>query len=903
MKENNEEVLKPRLTSSFISTDKNLNTDKDRYLGFTMEDPMKKELQNNNIVNGEQHVSKAVHLSISEDSLYEDLERISFENKGKHSDEWKALYAAASKMQGFLLKLDNKIDTDEGLLDLFTLSEACNHYYNTHLEAGGKKADARKQIVMNIQRKISAACAAAAGGQAKKAPVTAEQVRKRKKGASENVKRLSEYYAAFSKKIGEDVVGSPEEKLRRRWNVLRSCEEDIRIYRYTHTDDSKISPEVLHVLNDYENIRPQIMFLDKLEEAGAHKALFENKTAKDVLEKTYRTEGKELPSKVTGSKDKGREELTDEQLAGLSEIDTWVVRNFNNGGYMACFGGTTDRSDIIHSLLSLSRRERMYVYYLVEKRERVNPSMEGFGVSQTSYVPDVKAFKSRMIANKLKFYSRFSGGYIYWNKISQAMAIATRTRPLLQTAEENAKILKKKEDLISDDGLIKNIRLRDEHQDDKDDQIQKDNKLEQKQNLQLLYTSLQSGKELLDKIRKEKKADKKRQLEDRLKAVRQKAGEALAALQELDEKIEKKNLKAISESVEGAGVNKASKKADVKQYLSGMPGDIGGITLKTGNLIKEQVLGFSKETSDSILSVLAPGNATLGAINSVIGFVFSAIALVDGAAGMSWMEITESGLGLTASLAGVASKGAGFVKLFTGADNVLTGKTYASGLIVADLALQGVHITTMTRDEYHRMKASQKLKKLIKDKKIRGKKAEFAINMNRLQDRISDSRAKTSFTKLALSGAMVSTLFVCPPVAAVIAAVGFVGGIVNRVVENRRKRANKYYLFDKHFKIEEQADELIKEKKVKETVDKETLMSQLRRRVASSVGFASPSDAADAFAKRYAQKMIELANAGGEESKYYIQQIKGFGLYYRYVGPGHKKNRPSAADLAKKITF
>ena len=55
--------------------------------------------------------------------------------------------------------------------------------------------------------------------------------------------------------------------------------------------------------------------------------------------------------------------------------------------------------------------------------------------------------------------------------------------------------------------------------------------------------------------------------------------------------------------------------------------------------------------------------------------------------------------------------------------------------------------------------------------------------------------------------------------------------------------------------------------------------------------------------KEYARKMIELANAGGANSDYYIHLIKGFGLYYRYIEPNNTKNRPSVNDLAKKLTI
>ncbi len=821
---------------------------------------------------------------INESVLNGHLDNILLDNEGKHSEEWKVLVEAVTAAKEVFSDKE-RLNSDEGVLKLMALSEACNRYYETHIKKSGKKADMRKMHVRAIRNMLSTGFAGAAGIGADEELVPVDRLKDREAGASENVKRLSEYYVAFSKKIGEDKIGSVVEKLNRRWNVLKSCEEDIRIYRQTHEVDQKSDPEIWHVIKEYDHIRSQIFFLKKLKKAGGHEAVFENRIADELLQKTYETEDKPLPPDSLVSKEKSDEGLSDKQLAGLSEIDTWVVRNFSNGGYMACFGETTDRSDIINNLLSLSRRERMYIYYLVEKHERINPTIEGFGMSQTDYVPDIKAFKNHMVANKLKFYSRFSGGYIYWNKLSQAMAIAMRTRPMLQTVMKNTGGLSKDKKADGKGKLLSNTQK------------------EQKKHLKNLYKLLKDSKDILEKLGREKKAAGKKELKDQLEVLRALAGEELAALQRLDNSIEKKNLNEIRESVEGAGVQKKPKQPDVKQYLSGMPSDIAGVSLKTSNMIKEHVLGFSDKTVDSILKVMNPVNTGLGALTGAIGFVFSAMAMIEGGGNMSWNELAENAAGLGVSAVTTASKGAGVVKLFTGKDSLLTGKELSSALIVADLGIQAFHTATMTRDEYHRMKATQKFSKVLKAKKKAGESAEFEKNMMLLQDRISNSRAKTTFTKLALSGAMIVTLFVCPPVGAAIAAGQFAGAIGNRVWENRRKRSNKYYLFDNHFKIEEKANALIQKKYVKEPVDKEALMSQLRRRVAASIGYASPSDAADALSKRYAKKMIELANAGGENSDYYIQLIKGFGLYYRYIGPNSTKNRPSVNDLAKKLTI
>ena len=99
------------------------------------------------------------------------------------------------------------------------------------------------------------------------------------------------------------------------------------------------------------------------------------------------------------------------------------------------FGVVSDRTDLASRLFAMSRRKRMYIYYLVETRERVNPTLEGFIRSQTEYKPSLDSFKDAMIANKLKFYKRFSGGYVYWNKLNEAIGIAEGHQHMIETME------------------------------------------------------------------------------------------------------------------------------------------------------------------------------------------------------------------------------------------------------------------------------------------------------------------------------------------------------------------------------------------------------------------------------------------------------------------------------------
>ena len=200
---------------------------------------------------------------VNEAVLNGHLDNILLDNEGKHSEEWKVLVEAVTAAKEVFSDKE-RLNSDEGVLKLMALSEACNRYYETHIKKSGKKADMRKIHVRAIRNMLSNGFAGAAGIGADEELVPVERLKDREAGASENVKRLSEYYVAFSKKIGEDKIGSVVEKLNRRWNVLKSCEEDIRIYRQTHEVDQKSNPEIWHVIKEYDHIRSQIFFLKKL---------------------------------------------------------------------------------------------------------------------------------------------------------------------------------------------------------------------------------------------------------------------------------------------------------------------------------------------------------------------------------------------------------------------------------------------------------------------------------------------------------------------------------------------------------------------------------------------------------------------------------------------------------------
>ncbi len=108
--------------------------------------------------------------------------------------------------------------------------------------------------------------------------------------------------------------------------------------------------------------------------------------------------------------------LLPEQIAGVQEIDHWFLRNH--------------QGVVVSDLMSLSMRERLFIYYLIEDNNRKKPEDYDMTASQ-NYIPSLTKFKERMRTSKAEALSRIREGYIYMNKMSQAKQISREYQKLI----------------------------------------------------------------------------------------------------------------------------------------------------------------------------------------------------------------------------------------------------------------------------------------------------------------------------------------------------------------------------------------------------------------------------------------------------------------------------------------
>lgn len=234
---------------------------------------------------------------------------------------------------------------------------------------------------------------------------------------------LNENYIRFTKELAENPYDTPEEKLNRKLSLFNSHKAYFDDFLAGYK--GKMPAEIESLLAERKRLFCELKFMAMCTEKSTalkkeeKKSLFDNKN-----------EIKERNEKLD-------EDLTKDQERAVAEIDRWLLRNYQNGGIVGGFRNKVkkNRSEFILSLLSMSKRERLFVYFMVESRKRVKPDEKGNDMiySQKHYIPDLDKFKGRMIASKWILSKRFTGDYVYWDKLDKAVS--------LLGSESNKKVL------------------------------------------------------------------------------------------------------------------------------------------------------------------------------------------------------------------------------------------------------------------------------------------------------------------------------------------------------------------------------------------------------------------------------------------------------------------------------
>ena len=881
-----------------------------------------------------------------EESLYSKLNK----DDNKRSASFRQLRDSMAELEGLLSQYPPEADIPaEKVTDvLLRLSECANAYYDTHrghrYSSSGQEA---KRLVNEVRRLISGCMEAVSQGQGDVSYLNEDsdidwfefdENSEEALNADDNVKRLDKVYAGWAKNLGTQE-GRERKRIRDKVALFKPYERYILIYQHHHPRKS----EWPYCVQQYELYKREFSILQNLEQTEKAKKI---SSADDVanIVRDHAMEMDEQEEEKKLSAERVDNDLREDQIRGVEEIDRYLIRNFQNGGLMGsiAYSMKNNHADIISELFRKTKRERLFIYYLIETGERKKPTIASVYNSQGSYTPDLKNFKDKMLASKLKLTTRFTGGYIYMHKLSEAMGVNKDYKEVVKdcclVAEEN--------EVKDQEEINRNIP---------EDQRQVNAAYETRKSL-LKKTfrsvnALHEAQLAYQKAEKENSPDKEdlRQKVEELSRVSQKNMQDLTKADDnvelalnqykiarYGEKNETRKNSNGEDFVANAGyyakglkvaaensdmiINKSLDMVDkVFTFFGGEP--------ITGWRLKDTGLGQAKLWSSAVTGPAVTGIAQLiSTINAVYNLCSNGAKMHAGDIGENVVSIFK-GLGDMAVTAwGAVEKGKHFVK-YTGdlaqtIQHVPSSALTVAGTVTSSvaIALNGYKIFSSGLDyqnannaqEYlnkkHNAKAltKEEMANLSEEERARELKRQKEVRYEKCMIKLGQDLARRNMTAGAISAAastasLVSVLV--PGVGLVTAIAGGVISIISSVVAAKMTSIARVHLFDAYFNLDglyEKVEHKMKEKG-RRIYDKEKFRENLRLELCGSAGYADMGAAADHIAAKFAdyvrEKLFSDDFTDPGEREAYVQMVKSFGMTVN-----KEKDQPDRETLKRKMS-
>ncbi len=719
----------------------------------------------------------------------------------------------------------NADDYDKMVTAILRLYEAASGYISTHSRKNDRY-NAAQDIVNSLTKIIDPNANAQDNNIVIKNP-TAEEVT-RAKAAKKPLINLYENYLKFCKELAENPFETPEEKLNRKLSLFNS--HKVYFDDYEKADHKSVPKEIKELIKERSRLQGELSFRLKC-----------SKTLHKMKNKDGEFEEKTELEKRNEELDKG---VTHAQAAKIAEIDRWLLRNYNNGGMVGAFRSKVkkNRSEFIFNLLSLSKRERLFIYYMIETRSRTKPDERGNDMiySQQRYVPSLSNFKDKMVATKWKFSKRFTGDYIYWDKLDQAMS--------QMGAQANQEILQ--ENFLEHQGNVKALSADYKSVKTKKNTPVSDALKGTKGELGELKTKRDYIKILFDAAEEFKLTEADNGTLD------------LSIFEDPEVKLGRK----VASSVITAPLGVIS----TVDYL---------LTLKKNfkDIDKPEVI---TAVYDMILSFAKSTQGILKATNDI----GTAVKKLHGKIPEGWKMmgfLNKDFMTQVAPVVGVAN---------------LASKAVSAGLLTYR-STKSTSAHKAIANKITRMHESGTDK--TKEGKEEIEKDTALLSLNR---KVIGYKAKKLAMGTVNAGLGVATAIftgVAFPLSAISAVYATVTTVIEAVMENNLAK----WIFDKYFKIDEQYKELVAKFKVKRP-DEYKLKRKLREKVASQNNCTSVHSAITHVGNDYADYVLKKINdntldAAGKQP--YIDLIKSYGLKIKKATKPNEKDQPTRSALSRKI--
>lgn len=831
------------------------------------------------------------------------------------------------------------------------LSETAKAFYDTHRghQYSDKGKDRRMacDMVRQLTRDFYDKMDAAMGGKGYENIVTKKKPEE--KGvdhrivSADKMKELVSVYGKWKKHFALQE-GLERSKIRDRAKLFEPYERYIEMYKDTHRT-KEWSKEIEEVIRDAASYRVQNRVFETYEKE------------KNGIDDPVLALAKKHADKITG-RQKPEErfdsneidaKLSDKQLKALDSIDRWFLRNYNNGGTVGTLINVKNHhGEIVSELFSKTKRERLFIYYLIETRQRKNPGVFDVFSSQ-SYIPDLERFKDRMLASKFKVMSRIMGGYTYMGKVTESMQVNRDYRSLIKDVAKldrgvkevkgkELEELKKKKEEYRTYALARTSQSTKAFRDEAIRVGELGKKATKKDRDSLNEKQQAFLKDLEELIRSDEAVGEAIRYGETLGEVEKKdTGER--SLKENDKYYNVKNTNRVDLADNTDTYSKVGSGLSQNVHMIVNGGIFYGATVKQGLNIakgKEYNPTYWKLKENNYMNPGTYGStitaATISSLGSLLGACYGVYNLVT-----NWDNM--HGFDRAASVAGILQSAGTYMN--TVMTTVDTAKELADGLEATTSTLTktvGISVAALkagtdlytTVSGHYDCKNSKKAKTILNDKiydryvkqlksqsevedkskKNAGPEAEeqkakaereyknarYERNMIKLSGKMSGR--KRTFGGVQTVASFMTVVGLTVPVAGtVLSGVGSLISSLTGILSGVKLTDIRTSMFDEYFQFDSFIKDVLEDmgKRGQTVNDPEEFRERMRRVLAASAGYADLISACDQITKEYADQICkglfgdDEERVEGEYREAYIEIVKSFGLPYdeakRIPGP------------------
>ena len=710
---------------------------------------------------------------------------------------------------------------------------------------------------------------------------------------------------------------TPEQIIEAKLRSYKKFDQVIRLYRH-YIKRENWSGRAKECIEEYENLLRMEMAMKYSRDLKAQKAkeaVEKSGKKEETKQKTFEQlmeEHLEIEDKKNGRKkldpakvDKG---LTEAQLKGIDQIDKWLIANAENGGLaglLPFINLKNDNANFVNTLLGKSKRERLYIYYMVESNHRKTPTFADVAISQNSYIPTLKGFTDRMLATKLKAYKYFTGDYTYMHKLSQANQLGEKNQDLIERTANLQNNIITKEPVNENPTPLEELRQ---------DRLKA---------YEAVYVKLNNFRNQLLKDQAAKGADKK----SAEAAAKENAARIEAELKKLIDTDVDLRIRAQAyltsqdkEQKKDTVNREFSKKSDLKEqadygniFLGTVPSKlVVGVHATNTMEYTHWTFGLDEKAWKSINMWAGSIANSLFSVCSIMSVINSVIDMVSNHSDMTMMEMMQNTVNIVKGGVDIAKAGSTMVDIISkGGDfggEVLSKTTRALGVISAgaDVYMAGTNIYSASKSE----KAYGTVKKLFDDKHAGMNEADQQTKYEKGMLKLSQDLVNKKYTAGSYhvkTGTCTILSLVIPGAGAILAGVAGVGALVGTIRDIYKTGKIRDAMFDTYYNVDALTKKGLELKKQK-CLDPghyvepniEMFRESVRKSICDAAGYSGVDTATEHIAAEYADlvrdKLFGENPALGDERKAYMGILKLFNLPY-----DEKKKIPSREALCRKM--